>query len=74
MKECFKLLPGAETNCNKLLSMSFWGSKGDPVRESQQASGSKKKKEKKKKIRPCFELQSVLRNLNCSADNMTKDL
>lgn len=49
MKECIKLLPGAETNSNKLLSMPFWGSKGDPVRESKQASGSKKHPKKKKK-------------------------
>lgn len=39
MKECIQLLPGAETNCNKPLSISFWGSKGDPARESQQLSG-----------------------------------
>lgn len=73
MKECIQLLPRAETNSNKLLTMPFWGSKGDPVRESKQASGSKNKQPKKKEteLRPC--LESALRNLNCSVD-MTKDL
>lgn len=43
-KEFIQFLHGAETNCSKLLSMrnllnmSFWGSKGDPLRDLQQVS------------------------------------